>query len=361
MRLCIDATALLVRSAGVKTYTYNWIRALAREARPADSISLFPFFSTVGALDHEHSVAPRAATLRGLALMHSMNYLRLPLLSFGGWDLLHASQMIHHPPRRIRLTATVHDMTCWSMPALHRSGNVAAMLRFGDRVLRRAAGLISVSECTRQDAIRILGLDPERIVTIYPGVDDRFFNAAPAQRGKPYFLYVGTIEPRKNIGTLLDAWAALPDSVRGEYELVVAGPEGWGVAGTMARLRAGAPGVRYLGYVPEEDLPALTAGAAALVYPSVYEGFGLPVAQAMAAGVPVVTSNVSSMPEVAGDAALLIDPQSAAELAAAMELLALSPSLRAGLASRGRKRAGRFRWEECARRSLEFFHRISGA
>ncbi len=360
MRLCIDATALLVRSAGVKTYTYNWIRALAREA-PAGSISLFPFFAQVGALDHEHSTVSRAATLRGLALMHSMNYLRMPLLSFGRWDVLHASQMIHHPPRRMRLTATVHDMTCWSMPAVHRSSNVAAMLYFGNSVMRRATGLIAISECTRQDAIRILGLDPERIVTIHPGVDDRFFNAVPAQRGRPYFLYVGTIEPRKNIGTLLDAWAALPDSVREEYELVIAGPEGWGVSGTMARLRAGAPGVRYLGYVAEADLPALTAGAAAFVYPSIYEGFGLPVAQAMAAGVPVVTSNVSSLPEVAGGGALLVDPQSAAELTATMELLALSPSLRADLAARGRKRAGCFRWEQCARRSLEFFHRVAGA
>lgn len=359
MRLCIDATALLVRSAGVKTYTYNWIRALAREA-PETSISLFPFFGSIGELDHEHSAASSAATLRGLVLLHSMNYLRLPVLSFGRWDVLHASQMVHRPPRRMRLTATVHDMTCWSMPGLHRARNVEATRSFGERVLPCADALIAVSECTRQDAIRILGLDPDRIVTIYPGIDPRFFDAAPARRGKPYFLYVGTIEPRKNIGTLLDAWAGLSGSIREQYELVIAGPEGWGVGGTMARLRAGAPGVRYIGYVPEQDLPALTAGAAAFVYPSIYEGFGFPVAQALAAGVPVITSNVSSLPEVTGDAAILVNPHSPGQLTAAMERLALSPSLAADLARRGRARAERFRWDECALRSLELFRGVAG-
>lgn len=359
MRLCIDATALLVRSAGVKTYTFNWIRALAREA-PGIDISLFPFFGAMGELDHEHSAVSRAATLRGLALLHSMNYLRLPVLSLGRWDLLHASQMIHRPPRRTRLTATIHDMTCWSMPGLHRKRNVQATRCFGELVMPRADALIAVSEHTRQDAIRILGLKPDRVVTIYPGIDRRFFDAAPARRGKPYFLYVGTIEPRKNIGTLLDAWAGLSESIREQYELVIAGPEGWGVRGTMARLRAGQHGVRYIGYVPEQDLPAFTAGAAAFVYPSLYEGFGFPVAQALAAGVAVITSNVSSLPEVTGDAALLINPHSPGQLTAAMERLALSPSLRADLARRGRARAGRFSWDECARRSIELFRRVAG-
>jgi glycosyltransferase involved in cell wall biosynthesis len=116
--------------------------------------------------------------------------------------------------------------------------------------------------------------------------------------------------------------------------------------------------VRYLGYVPEQDLPGLTAGATVFVYPSLYEGFGLPLGQAMAAGVPSVTSNVSSMPEVAGDAALLVDPRSPAEMAAAVRRLLESPDLRAALGRNGRARAQRYTWENCARRSLEFFRRI---
>jgi glycosyltransferase involved in cell wall biosynthesis len=356
MRLCIDATPLLLRSAGVKNYVYYWIQAL-RRAGPKQEISLFPFFSAIGGLDHERSMAGRAATLGGLALLHARNYLGFPLPR---WDVFHASHQLQRPPANARLTSTIHDMTCWSMPELHRKRNVDFTRRFGERFLPRAAGLIAVSECTRQDAIRILRLDPARVTTIHSGVGEPFFKAAPARRARPYFLYVGTIEPRKNIETLLDAWAALPPSLRAEHDLVIAGPAGWNVEPTMARLRSGKDGVEYLGYVPEADLPSLTAGALAFVYPSLYEGFGFPVAQALAAGAPVITSNVSSLPEIAGDAAILVDPRSVSELRDALERVALSPSLRDDLARRGRARAQCFRWDECARRSLEFFNRVAG-
>jgi len=118
--------------------------------------------------------------------------------------------------------------------------------------------------------------------------------------------------------------------------------------------------VRSLGYVPETDLPGITAGAAVLAYPSFYEGFGFPVAQAMAAGVPVVTSDLSSLPEIAGGAALLIDPQSTVELRDALEKLLASPSLRERLGGAGRLRARQFRWKVTARKSLEWFHHVAG-
>jgi len=173
---------------------------------------------------------------------------------------------------------------------------------------------------------------------------------------RPYLLFVGTIEPRKNVDLLLDAYQGLPASLRDEFDLVLAGPIGWASPATLARVRA----MRYLGYVPEPDLAPLTAAAAAFAYPSLYEGFGFPVAQAMAAGVPVVTSNVSSLPEIAGDAALLVDPRSLQELRDALVRLLESPSLRAGLAARGRERAERFRWERCAAESWAFFRKLAG-
>ena len=129
----------------------------------------------------------------------------------------------------------------------------------------------------------------------------------------------------------------------------------------MPRLRAGPAGVHYLGYVPEAQLPALTAAATLFVYPSLYEGFGFPVAQAMAARVPVITSNVSSLPEVAGDGAVLVDPRSAAELRSAMERLLTSPDVRRELAERGFARAQNYRWEVAARKSWDFFERIAGS
>jgi alpha-1,3-rhamnosyl/mannosyltransferase len=163
---------------------------------------------------------------------------------------------------------------------------------------------------------------------------------------------VGTIEPRKNIDTLIAAFAALPSSIRDGYDLVIAGPMGWAAPETRARLQS----VRYLGYIPEADLPLLTAAATVFAYPSLYEGFGFPVAQAMAAAVPVITSDISSLPEVAGDGALLVDPRSQSDLQAALEDLLTSPASRADLAARGRKRVEQFRWSECAKRSLDFFH-----
>ena len=251
-------------------------------------------------------------------------------------------------------------MTCWLAPETHTPDNVRGARRFADAVLARASGLIAISESTRNDSVRVLGLDPGRIEVIYPGVPDAFFGATPVRRKKPYMLFVSTIEPRKNVDVLLDAYQSLPASVRQEFDLVVAGPPGWGNPSALRRLRAGVKGVEYLGYVPDQELPGLTAGAAAFVYPSLYEGFGLPVAQAMAAGVPVITSNVSSLPEVAGGAGLLVDPHSVGELASAMQKILLSPSLRTELGACGAVRAQAFRWDVCAQKSWRFFERVAG-
>jgi len=370
MRIVIDCIPLLLRSAGVKTYLYNWFLHL-REQAAGDQVEAWPYLHPDGPYSHECSVAGREGTWARLALLHAANYSGLPLLDWLGphADVFHASQQLHNPPRRARLTATVHDLTCWLMPEVHRQSNVEAAKRFAARVVRRADALIAVSESTRRDAVRILGLPPERIEVIYPGVANSFFGITPeavrraAARWSlpgPYVLFVGTVEPRKNVDTLLDAWSGVARELRAQYDLVVAGPAGWADARTHVRLRGGEAGVRYLGYVDEADLPGLTGGAAAFVYPSLYEGFGLPVAQAMAAGVPVITSNVSSMPEVAGGAALLVDPHSASELTAAIGRLLGDAQLRAELASRGLDRSRRFRWEESARQSLNFFRKVCG-
>jgi len=235
---------------------------------------------------------------------------------------------------------------------------VKADREFAEVILQRADGLIAVSENTRQDAIRLLGIAPDRIRTIHSGVAEEYFHAAPAARAKPYALYVGTIEPRKNLATLLDAWALLKPSMRAEFDLLIAGPRGWSSDSTLARIEQEAT---YLGYVPEADLPGLTAGATAFVYPSLYEGFGFPVAQAMAAGAPVITSNNSCLPEIVGDAAILVDPRSASEIAATLTRLFESEALRTDLRTRGKKRAELFRWEKCATESINFFRSVCGS
>jgi glycosyltransferase involved in cell wall biosynthesis len=360
MRVVIDAVPLLVRSAGVKNYLYYWIQHL-RRAAGADAIRTFPSVDTTLPLDHNRSIAGRARTVAGLGTLALANYTPLPVLDAAvrGASVFHASTLIRRPPKRCRLTATIHDMTCWLMPELHPAANRRADQSFAE-LARKADRLIAVSASTRDDAVRVLGLAPEKIVVIHSGIAAGFFDveardieAVRARYGltRPFILYVGTIEPRKNLEALLDAYEGLPTDVRDEFELAIAGPQGWAAEKTMARVKQR----RYLGYVPEADLAPLTAAATVFAYPSLYEGFGFPVAQAMAAGVPVITSNVSSLPEIAGDAAVLIDPRSPREIGDALQKLLLNPGVRGDLAARGRARAQAFRWESCAAQSLKFF------
>jgi alpha-1,3-rhamnosyl/mannosyltransferase len=370
MIVTIDATSALLRSAGVKNYTYHWVHHLRAQAlkhaqalkeKPGDEIRAFPYLDDFGKLDHQESTLSRGQTIPRLGLLYLARGSSLLDLVLRGSDIFHASNQVRRKPRRMKLTATIHDLTCWLMPEFHTEANIRADKTFADRILRRADGLIAVSENTRQDAIRLLGIAPDRIETIHSGVDQRYFDAQPSAiahgRKRPYVLFVGAIEPRKNLDTLLNAWSSLSRDLREAFELVIAGPEGWGAEKTLARIQQE---VTWLGYVPEADLPSLVAGATAFVYPSLYEGFGFPVAQAMAAGVAVVTSNNSSLREIAGDAALLIDPKSASEIANALTRVLESESLRQDLGARGRMQAGQFRWETCAARSLEFFRRIAG-
>jgi alpha-1,3-rhamnosyl/mannosyltransferase len=357
MRVTIDATSALLRSAGVKGYTWHWIRQL-RRLEQGEEIRAFPYLHDLGPLDHNTSNLSFLRTVPRIALLHFVNLPGNPALDWilSGSDIFHASNQVHRAPKSVKLTATIHDLTALAMPELHTTGNVRADTNFVENILRPAHGLIAVSENTRQDAIRHLGLPPERIETIYNGVAEEYFDATPNLRARPYVLYVGTVEPRKNLDTLLDAWRGLSAELRRDFDLVIAGPAGWSSEATLARIRSEAV---YLGYVPERDLPGLTAGATVFVYPSLYEGFGFPVAQAMAARVPVVTSNTSCLPEVTGDAAALIDPKSPAEITTALTRLLTSESERKRLAIRARQRAEQFRWEECATRSLMFFRRIA--
>lgn len=361
MRILVDATSLLLRSAGVKNYTFHWLRAMQQQAPGV--FAAYPFLRSLGELNHDGSNLSLPATVPRIAALQFFNRIWAGGIDFAtrGYDLFHVSNQVRHAPTRTPLSATVHDLTCWLLPETHTAANRTADQVFADRFLKRARGLIAVSENTRQDAIRLLGIAPERIRTIYSGVPETYFDAKPIRRAKPYLLYAGTIEPRKNVDVMLDAYAALPVDLRSNFDFVLAGPEGWRSESTIARLKSGSmPGVAYLGYVPEAEMPGLFAGATAFVYPSLYEGFGFPVAQAMAARVPVLTSANSCLPEVAGPGAITVDPRSPAELTHAMTSLLEDQDLRQRLAANGRAHAEAYRWAECARRSIEWFQEILG-
>lgn len=368
MRISVDASPLLLRSAGVKNYLYHWIRALQRTS-PGNVVAPYPFIDDIGELTHESSVMSLFHTAPRIAWLLASNRFALTRrLAAGKAQVFHVTNQVHDGLKGMALTATVHDMTCWLTPEFHTAANIQADARFAERILLKADGLIAVSENTRQDAIRVLGLNPDKIVAIHSGVPESYFDVTDADaervRGelklaKPFILHIGTIEPRKNLDALLDAYLLLPQSVRDEVDLVFAGPMGWAASTTAKRILSGLPGVRYLGYVPEADLPGLTKASAVFAYPSLYEGFGFPVAQAMAAGVPVLTSNNSCLPEISGAGAVHVDPRSPAGIREGLDHLLTSPSRAAAVAAAGREKAQSYRWDICAQRSWAFFEQFA--
>ena len=222
--------------------------------------------------------------------------------------------------------------------------------------VRRAAAMLCISDATRRELVE--RFPRARAETVPLAADPRFFDAVPARRAKPYVLCTGTLEPRKNVPRLIEAFAALDPALRDSHELVLAGPEGWETAPILESIGAHGDFVRAIGFVPEADLPGLYAGAVAFAYPSLQEGFGLPVLEAMAAGTPVLTSDVSSLPEVGGDAAVYVDPLETASIRDGLARLLADESLRARLASEGRERARGFSWDRTADATLSAIRRI---
>lgn len=226
--------------------------------------------------------------------------------------------------------------------------------------LRRAAALPCISEATRDDLIARFPKAADKAVAIPLAADASFAQPPVLAPGhpaltKPYVLAVGTLEPRKNLERLVSAWMHLPAELRESHELALAGGRGWDDDAILqAALAAGA---QVLGRVSDAELHALYAGAACFAYPSLYEGAGLPVIEAMAAGAPVITSNVSSLPEVAGDAALLVDPRDTSAIAAAIQRVLTDPGLAADLRVRGQAQAATFSWERTARETLALLNR----
>ena len=277
------------------------------------------------------------------------------------------------PPDNLPIVVTVHDLGYEHFPHAHPRGQ-RAYLRWSTRHnIRRAAHILADSQATAQDLTNLYGVPPEKITVIYPGYrpPELLPRAEDIENVRlryglttPYFLYVGTIQPRKNLIRLMDAFARVLDvplttrsghSLPLPVHLALAGKPGWLAEEILERARKPdlRQRVRLLGYVPDADLPALMAGAVALVFPSLYEGFGFPVLEAQALGVPVLTSTTSSLPEVAGDAAHLVPPQDTDAIADGMRRLLDDPILRQRLADKGRANVQRFSWQQTATRILD--------
>lgn len=373
MRVCLDITPALEEGAGVGRYAREL--ALALHALPdGPEVVLVHARQSLENLPHDLKDLQRVEIPLGERTWHALLLTgqKLPSAWTGnlrGCQLFHGTNVLapHLPQPTV---ITIHDLSILRYPQ-HYSVLQRLHLQWAlPRMVRSAAAIIAVSEATKRDLIEHLNVPPDRVHVVPNGVDHRRFHPRhrPEARQRaglmlgiepPYILALSTLEPRKNLPTLLRAYARLGRDVP---KLVLAGARGWGEGPLFELVKELGlqDRVRFTGYVPEAVLPDLYAGARLFVYPSLSEGFGLPVLEALACAAPVVTGNSSSLPEVAGDAALLVDASSASELTRAMRQVLESKKLRDELRAKGPKQAAKFSWERTAQQTLAVYESVLG-
>jgi glycosyltransferase involved in cell wall biosynthesis len=360
--VAVDLRALVPAPTGIGVYTRSLLLGLAargglryvgmahRPPREAGELQ-------AAGIGIEHQESPLGVLWQQI---------RLPRrLARGDVDLLW-SPLITLPLRcPVPAVATVHDLTAILLPETHTLKVKWSLFPFLRPSFEAARRLVTISRATADDLAFHFPQCREKIRVVYPGIDPELEPGDPAsiaatraelKAPEGYVLYVGTLEPRKNVGVLIDAWEMLRAENPDMLPLVLAGPYGWGSQHLARRIQALAPqGVQFLGRIERSRLVRVFQAARVFVYPSLYEGFGFPAAEALACGVPVVVSNSSSLPEVVGDAGVLVEPQDAGALAVRIAAILNHPDREAELRARGPAQAARFRWDRAAREMEEVF------
>jgi len=368
VRVAIDARKL--HDFGIGTYIRNLLRQLARLDRRTEYILI------CGERDRDLGISlgdnfrVEIDTSKPYSIWEQVT---VP------WALVRTRAGIFHEPHYVlpplthcRSVVTIHDCIHLRFPQyLQKPGALAYARAQMGAAARRSNRILTVSEASKRDILEYFKVPPEKVTVIYNGIDERFATA-PAedqiraveeryQLQGEFALYVGNVKPHKNVERLLDAFHLVRQSGLTDLKLIVIGDD----ISKYAALRRAVHRynlhkyVRFLGFLPDETLAVVYRLASVFVFPSLYEGFGLPPLEAMACGTPVVTSNVSSLPEVTGDAALLVNPYSAEEIADAMRRVLTNPVLRADLSARALARAREFSWERSARRVLEIYDEVA--
>ena len=325
MRVAVDTTPLRLTAAGTARYLTN----LLARVEPGNEVRRVAF----------------GGAGKTSVLARELAWYPLALSALDGVDVLHCPTYYGPLRPRVPLVVTVLDLSVWRFPEAFPRWTRTVVPRVAPLVLRAARRILAISEFTKRELVEVLDVPEEKVAAVPLAIEPELFHAeGPAAEGE-YVLAVGTLEPRKNLARLAEATRRLG------VELRVVGARGWG------GVEAGGDGVRWLGRVPDDELARLYRGAAVVAYPSLYEGFGFPILEAMACGAPVVTSRGGSMEEVAGGATVLVDPLDAAAIAAGIDE---ARSRRDDLRARGLERAKAFSWEETARRTIDVYREAAG-
>ena len=371
MRIAFDGTTLRPGRTGVGYYTEHLLHHLAAQApddefvvvsnRPVDTTRALP--SSVQIASSSWRV-PRMVWMQALAPR---------MLRRRQVDLVHFTNGMVPVASPVPTVVTIHDMSLTLYPRYHPPRRVLLNRPLVDLAARRADAIITVSQSAKRDIVRLYGLSPERVHVVHEAAAPSFrpvHDSAERERVRRrygladrFILYVGTIEPRKNLPNLIEGFARRRKTGDLPHQLVCAGPYGWlsrDIEDRIERLQV-EDAVRFTGYVPFDDLPALYSLAEMFVFPSLYEGFGLPVIEAMACGTPVITGHVAALSEIAGAAVEHVDRLDAESLGEAMASLARSRERRENFSALGLRRAHSISWERAARETLDVYRQTVGS
>jgi alpha-1,3-rhamnosyl/mannosyltransferase len=377
MRLGLDGLPLLEIKTGVGRYTFELVTALRRMSY---DLELFYNYGRSWSrdivssdVDEFHSISHKvAAALKKcvpVALkMHVRDKIFLRECRHNKLDLYHATNYVA-PEFDIPLVVTVHDLSFMRHPETHPARRLAWLSKGFSSTIKRARHILTVSAFSKNEIVELLGVDPAKVTITYNGVDSRFRPLDPdflktklkqwSLEPDGYLLSVGTLEPRKNLTSLFKAYELLPDGIKRNWPLVVVGMVGWKEKAIIKDMnyliRKG--NLIPLGYLNDEQLAEIYAGAKLFVYPSIYEGFGMPPLEAMACGIPVVSSNRASLPEVMGQAGIMVDPEDIHAMALALESVLTDSQKSRRMSRMGLRQASKFTWRACAEKTFGVYQK----
>jgi len=351
MRIGIDIRSTLKKRTGIGQYTLNLINNLAK----VDQRNKYFLYSKKRLFD----IKRKLPKLSGRNFSHRVDYFsKGPERIMKKIDIFHSSSFDLIKPKDSKLVLTVHDVIIKSYPQGHAKETIESVDRQLKNILGQVNAIIADSDSTKNDLLKWYDIDANLIHVVYPGVNEWFY--PEVNTNKKYLLFVGTIEPRKNIEALIKAFSILKRDFAIDKQLVIIGMKGW-MYDSVFKLVDGLDlksDIVFKGYIPNKELRPWYNGALVFIYPSFYEGFGFPIAEAFRCGAPVVTSNVSSCAEIANDSAILIDPNRPEEIAEAVMKIINDAELRENLSKKGLEHARRFTWDRAAKEVLEIFKKI---